>query len=48
MAETLLVTQGHGAAKIYWRQAHDIFSQLGVQDAAIIELRLHGLGATAS
>jgi DNA-binding SARP family transcriptional activator/tetratricopeptide (TPR) repeat protein len=48
MAETLFITQGLGAAKIYWRQAHDIFSQLGVQDAAIIELRLHGLGATAS
>jgi tetratricopeptide (TPR) repeat protein/DNA-binding SARP family transcriptional activator len=48
MAETLLITQGLGAAKIYWRQAHDIFSQLGVQEATIVELRLHGLGATAS
>jgi DNA-binding SARP family transcriptional activator/tetratricopeptide (TPR) repeat protein len=48
MAETLLITQGLAAAKIYWRQAHDIFSQLGLPDAAIIELRLHGLGATAS
>jgi DNA-binding SARP family transcriptional activator/tetratricopeptide (TPR) repeat protein len=48
MAETLFITQGLAAAKIYWRQALDIFSQLGVQDAAIIELRLHGLGATAS
>jgi DNA-binding SARP family transcriptional activator/tetratricopeptide (TPR) repeat protein len=48
MAETLLVTQGVRAAKIYWRQAHDIFSQLGVQEATIVELRLHGLGATAS
>lgn len=48
MAETLLITQGLGAAKIYWRQAHDIFSRLGVQEAAIVELRLHGLGATAS
>jgi tetratricopeptide (TPR) repeat protein len=48
MAETLLITQGLGAAKIYWRQALDIFSQLGVQEATIVELRLHGLGATAS
>jgi DNA-binding SARP family transcriptional activator/tetratricopeptide (TPR) repeat protein len=48
MAETLLITQGLGAAKIYWRQALDIFSQLGVQEATIVELRLHGLGATGS
>lgn len=48
MAETLRITRGVGAAKIYWRQALDIFSQLGVQEAAIVELRLHGLGASAS
>jgi DNA-binding SARP family transcriptional activator/tetratricopeptide (TPR) repeat protein len=48
MAETLFITQGLAAAKIYWRQALDIFSQLGVQEATIVELRLHGLGATAS
>lgn len=48
LAETLLVTEGVGAAKIYWRQAHDIFAQLGVHEAAIVELRLHGVGATAS
>ncbi|MBO0802456.1 MAG: tetratricopeptide repeat protein [Nocardiopsaceae bacterium] len=48
MAETVLVTQGLGDAKIYWRQAHDIFTQLGVQEAAIVELRLHGIDATAS
>jgi hypothetical protein len=48
MAETVLVTQGLGAAKIYWRQAHDIFARLGVQEAAIVELRLHAAGATAS
>lgn len=48
MAETLLITQGLGAAKIYWRQAHDIFTQLGVQEAAIVEFRLHGAGASAS
>jgi hypothetical protein len=48
MAETLLITQGLGAAKIYWRQAHDIFSQLSVQEATIVEFRLYGPGATAS
>lgn len=48
MAETVLVTQGSKAAKIYWREALDIFSQLGVRDAAIVELRLHGPDATAS
>lgn len=48
MAETVLFTRGPGAAKLYWRQAHDIFTQLGVHEAAIVELRLHGTGATAS
>jgi DNA-binding SARP family transcriptional activator/tetratricopeptide (TPR) repeat protein len=48
IAETIFITQGLGAAKIYWRQAYDIFSQLGVQEARIVEIRLHGLGATAS
>ena len=48
MAETLLITQGPAAAKIYWREAHDIFRQLGVPEAAIVELRLYGQGATAS
>jgi tetratricopeptide (TPR) repeat protein len=48
MAEALLVTQGFAAAKIYWRQALDIFTQLGVQEAAIVALRLRGPDATAS
>jgi hypothetical protein len=30
------------AAKIYWREAHDIFHQLGVPEAAMVELRLYG------
>jgi hypothetical protein len=49
LAETLLITEGVGPAKIYWRQAHDIFAQLGVREAATVELRLHNLSsATAS
>lgn len=49
LAETLLITQGVGPAKIYWRQAYDIFAQLGVREAATVELRLHRFSsATAS
>jgi tetratricopeptide (TPR) repeat protein/DNA-binding SARP family transcriptional activator len=48
MAETLFITQGPAAAKIYWREAHDIFRQLGVPEAEMVELRLYGSGATAS
>jgi DNA-binding SARP family transcriptional activator/tetratricopeptide (TPR) repeat protein len=48
MAETVFITQGPAAAKIYWREAHDIFRQLGVPEAAMVELRLYGSGATAS
>lgn len=48
LAETLLITQGFAVAKIYWRQAHDIFRQLGVPEAEIVELRLYGPDATAS
>jgi DNA-binding SARP family transcriptional activator/tetratricopeptide (TPR) repeat protein len=47
MAETVFITQGSAAAKIYWREAHDIFRQLGVPEAEIVELRLYGSGATA-
>jgi tetratricopeptide (TPR) repeat protein len=48
LAETLLITQGATAAKIYWREALDILRQLGVPQAAIVELRLYGPGASAS
>jgi hypothetical protein len=48
MAETLFITRGPAAAKIYWREAHDIFGQLGVPEAAIVELRLYGPDANAS
>jgi DNA-binding SARP family transcriptional activator/tetratricopeptide (TPR) repeat protein len=48
MAEILLHTQEAGAAKIYWRKALVIFQQLGVQEAALVELRLHGADTSAS
>jgi tetratricopeptide (TPR) repeat protein/DNA-binding SARP family transcriptional activator len=48
MAETVYITQGPATAKIYWREALDIFRQLGVPEAEIVELRLYGSGATAS
>lgn len=48
IAEAVHSLQGFGAAKIYWRKALDIFVQLGVPEAAIVELRLHGLDASAS
>ena len=48
MAETILSTRGFEAAKIYLRKAHDIFEHLGVPEAGIVELRLHGLNTSAS
>jgi tetratricopeptide (TPR) repeat protein/DNA-binding SARP family transcriptional activator len=48
MAETLLITRGTASAKIYWREARDIFGLLGVPEAAIVELRLYGSDANAS
>lgn len=47
MAEILLHTQGAGAAKIYWRKALVIFQQLGVREAVLVELRLHGADTSA-
>jgi hypothetical protein len=44
----VLITQGSRAAKIYWRQALEFFVQLGVPEAKIVELRLHGPDSTAS
>lgn len=48
IAEAVLSTQGQAAAKIYWRKALDIFTQLGVPEAAIVELRLHGVDTSVS
>jgi DNA-binding SARP family transcriptional activator/Tfp pilus assembly protein PilF len=47
MAEAVLNTRGFEAARIYWREALDIFEQLGVPEAATVELRLHGLNTSA-
>jgi len=47
-AETLLRTRGRDAARILWREALDIYSQLGVPEAALVELRLHGISTSAS
>jgi DNA-binding SARP family transcriptional activator/tetratricopeptide (TPR) repeat protein len=48
IAEIMLHTRGLETARIYWREAHNIFAQIGVSEAATIELRLHTLGAPAS
>jgi DNA-binding SARP family transcriptional activator/tetratricopeptide (TPR) repeat protein len=47
-AETLLRTQGVEAARIYWREACEIFGRLGAPEAAILEIRLDPLTASAS
>jgi tetratricopeptide (TPR) repeat protein len=47
-AEIVLHTRGAAEARIYLREAHDIFTQIGVPEAATIELRLHALDASAS
>ena len=48
MGETLLITKGRETANFYWLQAHDIFAQLGVPEADLVEYRLHGADAAAS
>jgi DNA-binding SARP family transcriptional activator/tetratricopeptide (TPR) repeat protein len=45
IAETVLQTEGPGASRIYWRQAHDLFQQLGVPEAETVRLRLATLPA---
>jgi DNA-binding SARP family transcriptional activator/tetratricopeptide (TPR) repeat protein len=48
MAEIALRTKGADSARIYWREAYDIFAQLGVAEAATVEIRLNTLDASAS
>jgi DNA-binding SARP family transcriptional activator/tetratricopeptide (TPR) repeat protein len=48
IAEIVLHTRGTDAARIYWREAHDIFAQIGVPEAATVDVRLHALGESAS
>jgi DNA-binding SARP family transcriptional activator/tetratricopeptide (TPR) repeat protein len=48
IAETVLHSRGPDAARIYWREAYDIFAQIGVPEAAAVEIRLQTLDASAS
>ncbi len=48
MGEIAFRNRGREAARIYWREAHDIFSQLGVAEAATVEVRLNALDVSAS
>jgi DNA-binding SARP family transcriptional activator/tetratricopeptide (TPR) repeat protein len=48
MAEITLRTRGKAAARIYWREAYDIFAQIDVPEAATVKLRLHALDASDS
>jgi tetratricopeptide (TPR) repeat protein len=48
IAETALHTRGPQTARIYWREAHDIYRQLGVPEAKIVEIRLSTLDSSAS
>jgi tetratricopeptide (TPR) repeat protein len=48
IAEVALRTRGREAARIYWREAHDIFTQLGVAEAATVEIRLNAPDTSVS
>jgi DNA-binding SARP family transcriptional activator/tetratricopeptide (TPR) repeat protein len=48
IAETALHTHGPQTARIYLREAHDIYAQLGVPEAKIVEIRLDTLDSPAS
>jgi DNA-binding SARP family transcriptional activator/tetratricopeptide (TPR) repeat protein len=48
IAEIVLHTRGASEARIYLREAHDIFAQLGVPEAEIVEIRLQALDTPAS
>jgi DNA-binding SARP family transcriptional activator/tetratricopeptide (TPR) repeat protein len=41
-------TRGTQTARIYWREAHDIFAQLGVPEAKTVAIRLQTLDPPAS
>jgi tetratricopeptide (TPR) repeat protein len=45
MGHVVLRVQGREAARIYWRQALDIFQRLGVPEAESVRLRLQAYGA---
>jgi DNA-binding SARP family transcriptional activator/tetratricopeptide (TPR) repeat protein len=48
IAETVLHTRGPQTARIYWREAQDIYAQLGVPEAKIVQIRLDTLDSPAS
>ncbi len=48
IADTLLRTRRREAARIHWRQALDLFQQLGAPEAEAVRIRLQTLGAAAS
>lgn len=48
MGQAVLRLQGREAARIYWRQALDIFQRLGVPEAESVKLRLEAYGAQAT
>ncbi len=48
LAETLLRTEGVDTARIYWREAYEIFQRLGVPEAGTLEIRLDPLTSSAS
>jgi DNA-binding SARP family transcriptional activator/tetratricopeptide (TPR) repeat protein len=47
MGDTLLPMQGPETARIYWRQALDLYQQMGVLEATNMEIRLDTLGESA-
>jgi DNA-binding SARP family transcriptional activator len=48
IAEIVLHSRGADAARIYWREAYDIFTQIGVPEAEAVKIRLQTLDASAS
>jgi tetratricopeptide (TPR) repeat protein len=41
-------TKGQDAARIYWRQAYDLYNQIGVPEAEFARIRLESLGPSDS
>jgi tetratricopeptide (TPR) repeat protein len=48
IAEIVLHSRGADAARICWREAYDIFAQIGVPEAEAVLIRMHTLDASAS
>jgi len=43
IAETFFHARNSEAARIYWREAYDMFAHIGVPEAATVEIRLNAL-----